>query len=89
MFFISISLVSAQEIDNDFIVEQNNETGSFSELQINIDSIEDSGNLNLSKDYKADSLKRMVITKSINIDGNNHVLNGLNQSGIFRYLIPR
>ena len=49
MFFISISLVSAQEIDNDFIVEQNNETGSFSELQINIDSIEDSGNLNLSK----------------------------------------
>ena len=41
MFFISISLVSAQEIDNDFIVEQNNETGSFSELQINIDSIEE------------------------------------------------
>ncbi len=84
MFFISISLVSAQEIDNDFIIEQNNETGSFSELQINIDSIEDSGNLNLSKDYKADSLKRMVITKSINIDGNDHVLNGLNQSAIFR-----
>ena len=82
MFIISISLVSAQEMDNDFIIQQNNETGSFSELQVDINSIEDSGNLNLSKDYVSDSSEKIIVNKSINIDGNNHVLNGLDQTGI-------
>lgn len=59
-------------------------SGNFKELQQLIDETSDSGKIELTSDYFADSsLKTMEISKSITIDGNGHTLDARKLYRIF------
>ena len=83
IFLFSILAVSAEEIENNTIVEDKLESISFNELQDEIDSIEDGGILDLTENYESESFQRIIINKSLTINGNGHIIDGLNHSGIF------
>jgi C1A family cysteine protease len=71
--------------NNPEITVGDSSSGSFSELQTQINNIEEGGVLNLSKDYQyADgSTEGVRISKPITINGNGYVLDAKGQSRIF------
>lgn len=71
--------------DNQEIALGNASTGSFTELESEINDIDEGGVLNLSKDYQYvnGASEGITISKSITINGNGHVLDAKGQSRIF------
>lgn len=73
-------------VENDYsVILQANNTGTFDDLSVEINAVGEGGVLNLSKDYKFSngSADGIMINKSITINGNNHKIDGNNQSRIF------
>ena len=90
----ALSAVSATDNATDDIAAINNDqtmvvgeadSNTFENLSGEINATSDGGVLSLTKDYtyKSGSTDGIVINKSITIDGNNHRLDGNNQSRIF------
>ncbi len=73
------------EDDQETLNENGDLPGTFDDLSGEISAVEDGGILNLTKDYRFvnGSGNGIVINKSITINGNNHKLDGNNQSRIF------
>ena len=71
--------------DQEILNENEDVPGTFDDLSSEISAVEDGGILNLTKDYRFvnGSGNGIIINKSITINGNNHKLDGNNQSRIF------
>lgn len=77
--------VVSVEDNNQAITEGNNSVGSFAELETEINNVEESGVLNLMKDYKyiSGSINGIYVSKSITIDGQDHTIDGNHISRLF------
>lgn len=75
-----------EQQDNKEIIAETDE-GTFTALQKKINNASDGTTITLENDYKYDegfSKNGISISKSLTIDGNGHILNGLSKSRIFK-----
>lgn len=84
----SVSAVSANEnlTDSDEIVGVDDNIKTFDDLKTEIDNTENGGTLNLTQDYvyESGSTEGIIINKNITINGNNHKIDGIEKSRIFK-----
>ena len=72
-------IASAEE--NQAILNENNDVGTFDDLQIEIDNATEGSILNLTRDYNGAYGSRIQFNKDLTIDGQGHTLDCLGEGG--------
>ncbi len=72
-------IVSVEE--NQIILKENNDVGTFDDLQIEIDNATEGSVLNLTRDYNGAYGSRIQFNKNLTIDGQGHTLDCLGKGG--------
>ena len=93
LFILSVSAVSAADLDNassvdstpaveaSSVVETNQTPGSFADLQLEINNAPAGSVLDLYRDYKGSSGSVINLNKDLTIDGHGHTIDCLNAEG--------
>ena len=80
----SLNSVDVQSIDNVHVDELQNDkgaTGTFDDLQVEINNAPNNSTLDLNRDYNGHYGSRISLNKDLTIDGHGHTLNCLGEGG--------
>ena len=80
-----VSVDEAEDVisveENQVILSENNNVGTFDDLQIEIDNATEGSVLNLTRDYNGHYGSRIQLNKNLTIDGQGHTLDCLGEGG--------